>query len=98
MACAATTIVSILGLIVALLTTALVPVDIFLVSSFKDTDGTFHVSKGISPDFWAFVFGFVDFVLLLCFHLSHHVQEWASDDIRSQIKTTLTDGYYGVCV
>jgi len=36
------TVISILALVVTLLTTALIPVDIFLVSSFKSTDGTFN--------------------------------------------------------
>ena len=39
------TMVSILGLFVALLTTALIPVDIFLVSSYKAPDGTYHVRE-----------------------------------------------------
>ena len=38
------TIASILGVAVALLTTALVPVDIFLVSIMKDSNGEFKVS------------------------------------------------------
>lgn len=36
------TVVVILSIVVALLTSSLVPVDIFLVSSFKSDDGTFH--------------------------------------------------------
>lgn len=59
-----TTVVSMVGLVIALLTTALIPVDIFLVSSFKTNDGTFH--------------------------------DWATDSIRSQVLTTLTDGYYAM--
>ena len=39
-----TTAVAMVGMVIALLTTALIPVDIFLVSSFKNSDGTFHVS------------------------------------------------------
>lgn len=61
---ASSTIVAVLGLTMALLTTALVPVDIFLVSAFKDSDGTFH--------------------------------SWASDDVRTQIKNTITDSYYAM--
>lgn len=41
--CAVSTIVAMLGIVVALLVCALVPVDVYLVSSFKDSDGTFHV-------------------------------------------------------
>jgi len=59
-----TTAVAMVGMVIALLTTALIPVDIFLVSSFKNSDGTFH--------------------------------DWATDSIRSEVLSTLTDGYYAM--
>lgn len=40
-----TTVSSVVALSVTLLTTALIPVDVFLVSFMKNTDGTFKVSR-----------------------------------------------------
>ena len=55
---------SILGLMVAMLTAMLVPVDIYLVSSFKNEN------TGLYND-------------------------WASEDVRNQVETTVRDAYFG---
>ena len=60
--CGSTT-VAVLALTVALLTGALIPVDIFLVSTLKGHDGQYH--------------------------------DWASYDVRQEVKDMVTYAYYG---
>ena len=76
------TVTAILGLTVALLTCAMIPVDIFLVSSMKNGDGTFKVCGVVATS-----------TLLI----SPLFQSWAeSQSNRDSVTNSVTYAYYGV--